>query len=64
MSRRKCLVPSNGIAITQNLGGRGNERDQMGELLTELSHTSFVNQEEKVGLSLFGKASSFKCELN
>lgn len=43
--------------------GRGKERNQMGELCTELSHAGFVDQEEKVGLSLLGETSSVKSEL-
>ena len=48
--------------MTENLGGRGNKRDQMGKLLTELFDTGLVYQKEEVGLSLFGKTSSVKCE--
>ena len=46
--------------MTENLGGRGNEGDQMGELSTELLDTGIVDQEEEVGLSLFWKTSSAK----
>ena len=48
--------------VTEDLGGRGNKRDQMGELGAELSYTGYINQEEKVSLSLLGKTSSVKSE--
>lgn len=49
--------------MIENLGGRSNERDQMGELCTKLLDAGFVDQEEEVGLSLLGKTSPVKSEL-
>lgn len=49
--------------MTENLGGCGNERDQVCELGAELLDAGFIDEEEKVGLSLLGKTSSIKSEL-
>lgn len=46
--------------MTENLRGCGNERDQICELGAELLDAGFIDEEEKVGLSLLGKASSNK----
>ena len=59
-SRCICLILRNGLTMTENLGGRGNERDQVGELFTEFLDAGFVDQEEEVGLSLTGKTSPVK----
>ena len=46
----------------EDLGGRGNKRDQMDELFAELLDARIIDQEEKVCLSLLGKTSSVKDE--
>ena len=55
---RNCLV------MTENLCGRGNERDQMGELGPKLMYAGVVNEEEKVCLGLLGKTSSIEMSFN
>lgn len=49
--------------VLENLGSRGNKRDQMGELFPESLGARLVDQEEEVGLGLLGKTSSVRCEL-
>ena len=58
LALRNCLV------MTENLCGRGNERDQMGELGPKLMYAGVVNEEEKVCLGLLGKTGSIEIKIN
>ena len=54
---RNCLV------MTENICGRGNQRDQMGKLGPKLMYAGFVDEEEKVGLGLLGKTGSIEIKI-
>ena len=60
----KPLDLSNCLVMTENLCGRGNERDQMGELGPKLVYAGVVNEEEKVSLGLLGKTGSIEIKFN
>ena len=52
---RSLLILVNQCLILQDLCGSGDERDQLGELLTELLNAKLIDDEEKVSLCLLGK---------
>lgn len=49
--------------MAENLRGRGDKRDQSGQLSTERLDARFVDEKEKISLSLLGKTRPVKVSL-